>query len=475
MKITFDDRLLVIGSNDGTLILWMIVNIEGIAKFALNRSFFFDRRLIIVFPYKIIGKTASVDSEHGKCADIIVPRSELIEKISHIDSLETRLNNQLSEHSFEMQHVEKMHTIEMQKTCEQYELTIKGLMEKRKTLEHKYCEERNLINAAIEERNEAHTTAIIQIEAKLNEKILIESEKAIELKKEMDAMKDRYEKQLRESDENHQNTIETMKTEFKLALDGRETEICKLHDEIQTKQEEFYEYCNQLNLDGDRKMTQLKLNYETRQKETNDSLLKWSTDASILSKKTESTSATCEQLRNDIATLLDEHSRNKKHISQLEQNITELQRDIDIRNKLMSDKEICLIEAIERSNALEKMKQFMNERAIQLEAQIQPLDDEIKSKAYKIYEMDELKRKLARKIDDLNIELRLSRNRCKAISVDLKAEQMKNLHLETTVKRMCSDVALLAENVQNLPKLKELALDIFQKYILQYKKIRNRS
>lgn len=394
-----------------------------------------------------------------------MPRNDLIEKNEHIECLETRLNNQLSEHSFELELVEKTHTLEMQKTCEQYELTIKTLNNKRRALEQKYHEERNLINAAIEERNEAHTSKIIQIEAKLNEKILIESDKSIELRKEMDAMKEDYEKQLRESEENHQNTIETMKMEFKTMLDERETEIQRMHDEIQTKKEEFYQYCNELNLDADRKLTQLKLNYEQRQKETNDSLLKWRTDASILTKKIESTSSTCEQLRKDITTLIDENNRNKKLINQLEQNIAELQRDIDIRNKLLGDKEACLIQAIEHSNAMEKMKQFMNERAIQLEAQIQPLDEEIKSKAYKIYEMEESKQKLQSSIDDLNIEIDRLRSRCKAIALVNRAEKRKTSHLETVIQRMYSDIALLAENIQNLPKLKELSLAIFKKLV----------
>lgn len=41
MKITFDDRLLVVGSSDGTLIIWMIVNTEGImfdARFFLEEK-----------------------------------------------------------------------------------------------------------------------------------------------------------------------------------------------------------------------------------------------------------------------------------------------------------------------------------------------------------------------------------------------------------------------------------------------------
>lgn len=30
MKITFDDRLLIVGSEDGTLIIWIIVNTDGL-------------------------------------------------------------------------------------------------------------------------------------------------------------------------------------------------------------------------------------------------------------------------------------------------------------------------------------------------------------------------------------------------------------------------------------------------------------
>lgn len=405
-----------------------------------------------------------MDCEHGKCSDVIVPRQELIEKNEHIGSIETRLNQQLSEQTFQLDHAEKMHLLEMQQTCDYYESTIRSLRNGRIALENKYREEKNLINSAIERRQEEHSRMIIQIEAKLNEKILTESDKAAELRKKMDETIEDYKKQLHEADENLEKTVNSLKTEFKETLDEREDHIRKLMDEIKTKKEEFFDYCQQLTLDHDRKVTQLKLNYETRQMETNESLLKWRTDASILTKKIESTSVTCEELRRDIAVLLEEHNRNKKYVSQLEQNITELQRDIEVRNKLVSDKEACLMEAIEKSQAMEKMKQFMNERAIQLEAQIKPLDDEIKQKNYQILEMDEMKQKLQRKIDDSNIEINSLRNRYKAIMTDLKSEKSKTLHLETVIKRMCADISFLAQNLQNVGKLKEISLEIFNKY-----------
>lgn len=406
-----------------------------------------------------------VDCEHGKCSDIIVPRSSLIEKINKIEDLETRLNQQVAEHTFELEHSQKMQSLEQQKTREKYEQTIVELTNERKELELKYCEERNMIQCAIEERNAEHSTAVIQLEAKLNEKMLVESDKSAALKVKMDNQKDEYEKLLFKGAEFHTQTTSTLDQTFKDQLGERENHIQLLLDEIRTKKEEFFEYCNELNLDNDRKIAQLNLCHETRIKETNDSLMRWRTDASILTKKIDSTSSTCEQLRTDIAILLDEHGKNKKYIGQLEQNIIELQRDMDIRNKLVNDKETCLLESIEKNATAEKMKKFFNERAIQLEAQIKPLDDEIKRSSCKIIEMEDLKKKLLWKINGLNIEIHKLTNRCKAIDINLKVEQIKNHHSETIIQRMYSDISFLVQHIQDLPKLKELSLLLFKTYV----------
>lgn len=463
MKITFDDRLLIVGSEDGTLIIWVIVNTEGLLT---GHREIANSVIIFHFCFNAIGKTASVDTEHGKCADIIVPRNDLIENVQRIEHLENRLNQHMSEHTFELEQTRKQQSLEMQRTCEKYENELKKIKAERQTLELKYCEERNLISAAIEERNTEHSTTIIQLEAKLNEKILSESNKSADLKVEMDKMKADYEEELHKAAEYLQNTVDTLKRAFDEELKRREENASQLRDEIQMKKEEFFHYCQQLNLDNDRKVAQLKLNYETQLRECNDNLLKWRTEASILTKKIESTSKTCDQLRADISVLLDEHNRNKKYICQLEQNITELQRDIDVRNKLVMDKEICLAEAIQKNQAMEQLKQFFNERAIELEIQIKPLNDEIKQQYCKISEMEEGRQKLQWKVDDLNIEIEQLKNRCKAIQADFKVEKIKSSHLETVIQRMCSDISALVQNIQDAHKLKESALILFKTYVL---------
>lgn len=382
--------------------------------------------------------------------------------------METRLNQQLSEHSFELKHAKKMQSQELHETCEKYENIISELKEKRIVLEMKYHEERNIIQSGIEERNADYSKSIIQLEAKLNEKILTELDKSSELKLEMDRQKIEHEQLLRKAADCLEETIETLGKCFKDEIGKRENQIRTLYDEIQTKKEEFFDYCNQLNLDNDRKMAQINLNYETKLKDSNDNLLKWRTEASILTKKIDSTSTVCEQLRTDISLLLDEHSKNKKYIFQLEQNISELQIDIDIRNKIVCDKEVCLMESIEKNATMEKMKKFLNERAIELEAQIKPLDEEIKRSTCKINEIEDIKKTLLWKIDNLNIEFQLMQNRSKVISIDLKAEKLKNFHTQTIIERMSADIWYMIQYIQDLPKLKEQALILYKKLVHFY-------
>lgn len=356
-----------------------------------------------------------------------------------------------------------MQSIEMQKACEQYEKLLKQLKEDRDLLEMEYREERHMMKSTMEERNEEHSIAIIELESKLNEKILAESEKYAALKVQMDEQKNEYEKMLNEATVTLNETIDMMEKKFAERYNEREEKIRTLLGEIQTKKEEFFHYCSQLNLDNDRKIAQLNLSFENRIRETEDDLLKWRTEASILTKKIATTSKTCEQLRADIAILLDEHSRNKKLINQLEQNIVELQRDIDIKNKLVIEKDKCLMEAIEKAATAEKTKKFLNERAVQLETQIGPLEDKIKELSCKISEMLESKQKLLRKNENRIIEIQMLKNSCKAISADLKAQKAENDQLKTLINRMCSDISELAQHIQDLPKLKELTLDLFKR------------
>lgn len=209
-------------------------------------------------------------------------------------------------------------------------------------------------------------------------------------------------------------------------------------------------------------MVQLKQRYEIQLKESNDNTLQWRTEAGVLSKQIDNITYKCEQLTNEQAIFLDEHTKMKKIISQQEQNLAELQRDFDIKTNLVDEKDKCLMLAMEKNQTLEKMKMFLNQRIVELEAQIEPRDIEIREMALKILEMEKMRINDFRNMDKLKIEIRGLNDRCQAVTNELKLEQQKLFQANTLIERIRSDIFNMIQNVQHLPKFKECAMQLWR-------------
>lgn len=404
------------------------------------------------------------DEQHGKCVDIIVPRQKLIDTLSKIQSLEKQCEQQSTDFAFQLEHTRERQSNERQELCHKYEKNVDELRLELQALQAEYSDEKQLMHIAMEQKDTDHSTQMIQLETKLCEKILNESDKSADLKTKMDAMKEEYEKLLRKSADCLQESTGTLTKRFKQQLDERETQIKNLIDEIQTKKEEFFHYCKQLNIDNERRIAQLSLKHETRLKEANDMLTKWRTDASILTKNNDATTIHCDQLQKNLGSLSEENNRNKLCIAQLEQNIIELQREIDLRNKNVDNKEICLAQALEKCTAMETIKQHLNERAIELAAEIEPLNDRIKENLHEIGELRGAHAKMLVKIDDLNVEIKGQNDKRKIVSTALKLETSKVHYLETMLNRVCSDIYDVTQVIQQPLKLKEKTLELFKRY-----------
>lgn len=242
-----------------------------------------------------------------------------------------------------------MQSIRLQKTCETLTKTINELKQRNHLLEENNREEMLVMKATLREKNTKHANELIELEAKLCKKILYESNKSAEMKTKIEQTKEEYEKLLRKSADCLHQTTKTLEEKFTEKLKDRDDQIRTLLDEIQNKKEEFVHYCNQLNLDNDRKMAQISLKYETQLKKTNDELSKWRTEASILAKKIDGSSSSYIQLKDNVALLTEENNKNKKYICQLEQKLNDLQQEIELRNGLVDDKESCLKNAIEKN------------------------------------------------------------------------------------------------------------------------------
>lgn len=420
----------------------------------------------LIFKFNLqLGKTGPVDLEHGKCSDIIVPRQDLIEKNYKINDLDIRLDHQAEEFRYQFEQANKLHSDQMLKLHEDYKKTIATQNRERLLLESKREEEKNIIMASIAEANDEHSKQILELESKCNEKIIIEFEKSAALKAKMDDLKEEYEKLLRKSAGCLEETIKTLEQNFKAQLDERQNQIRQLMDEIKTKKVEFVQYCKQLNVDNDRKIVQIKIEYETKLKIANDTIITWRTEAGVLNKKIDNILTKNETIELEKSELLAEHDRDKKYINQLEQDMAELRRELIVRDQIVQDKHNCLEEITQKKIELEQIQSFLNERIFNLKSQIEPRDTEIASKNEQIVKIEQDQNSLQRSIDDLRVRISEMDFKCRGFAVELKTEKAKLVKTQTYVNQILRDIFELGQHLQNNIQLKENAFALCQKCV----------
>lgn len=120
MKFTYNDRLLATGSADGTLVIWTIMNNEG--------------------------RIAPFDVDLGKNVDIIIPRSELLDNVSMIVSLERRLVEQLAEFQYQNKQNDAFASEKMRDIQSEYCAAIEALKTKNEEMEADHVAQFNVIS-----------------------------------------------------------------------------------------------------------------------------------------------------------------------------------------------------------------------------------------------------------------------------------------------------------------------------------------
>lgn len=99
--MTYNDCTLVTAADDGTLIIWTILNNEG--------------------------KTASHARELGLCSDILIARQDLVDKNDFISTLEMRIQQQIMEFQYKMKQGDRFHSEQMRDIHRDYCAAIEEL------------------------------------------------------------------------------------------------------------------------------------------------------------------------------------------------------------------------------------------------------------------------------------------------------------------------------------------------------------
>lgn len=438
MRITFNDMLLATGSADGTLVIWAILNNAG--------------------------RIADMDPELGKCIDVMIPRSDLVDKIETIASLEQRIAQQISEFQYQLKQGDAFHSEQMRDIHTGYCAAIEDLKEKNQQMEAQHIEEFNIITENIAQTKDKHAKALMDLETDFHEKIIIEFEKSANTKKKMDDMREDYEMKLRKSAGCLQDTIEALETDFKKQLQERQELIHQLMKEMESKKSEFVEYCRQVEIDNDRKKVETQLHYEKKLKEENEMMVKWRADAGVLNKKFNSVSRNCDELEKEKDVLRAEHYKTLAVIRNYQKDVEELRKEIEDRDYTIRDKEKRVNELQKKNQELEKYKQVLNFKIAELKTQIEPREREIKEKKDQILDMEKELEGLEQ--SNSQLELKISELKDKYLGTDkeLKLERNRCRAARSQVSRMSGDIFYVSGFLQKPIELKDEVLKLFHRY-----------
>jgi Mg2+ and Co2+ transporter CorA len=170
MSLTYDDMTLITAADDGTLIIWSILNTNG--------------------------KTAHTPREFGTCTDVLIAREDLIEKSDTIEKLHRRIRQQFEEFQYKMKQGDAFHSEQVRDIHKGYCDAIEELKKKNDEMEMAHLEEFNMITSNIAQTKEDHQKEMMALEGEFHDKIIIEYEKLSMIKNKMDAMREDYEVRL---------------------------------------------------------------------------------------------------------------------------------------------------------------------------------------------------------------------------------------------------------------------------------------
>lgn len=407
-----------------------------------------------------------MDTDLGQCTDITIPRSDLVDKIQTISSLELRIAQQQAEFQYQMRQGDAFHSEQMRDIHTGYCTAIEELKERNEEIESQHVEELNIVTKNVAQLKDEHNKAIMDLETDFHQKILIEFQKSSDIKAKMDAMREDYETKLRKSAGCLQDTIEALESDFKAQLQERQDLIRELIKEIESKKHEFVEYCRLVENDNDRKMVEFQLQYEKKLKDENEAMLKWRADAGVLSKRFTNVSHTVDELQKDNDTLLAEHHKTKATIRNHLKEIEELKKEIEDRDGTIRDKEKRVNDLQKKNQELEKYKLVLMNKITELKEQIEPREREIKEKKSQIAEMETELEGLEQ--NNLQSELQFADLKYKyhGTEMELKTEQDRCRNLRSQIYRICSDIYNISKYIQSPAELKEEVMKLHHRFVL---------
>ncbi|KAH8348773.1 hypothetical protein KR084_010987, partial [Drosophila pseudotakahashii] len=438
LRFSYDGSLLFAISSKGTLAIWAMDNIEG--------------------------KVAYMDQDLMRSQEVLIPRSQLNDKIEQIANLELRLKQQAEEFQYQLSQNEIFDGQQLQEVHRSYCSALEELKELNNEIEARHTEEMNHITFQINSIREDHRVQLDTLATQYSERMLIEYQKFTNLRENMLELRESYEDKLKNSTGTLQDTVEALENNYKQQLNERKELIRDLMKEMQDKKAEFIEYCHEVELENDRNMVSTQTEYENKLTTERNETQMWRGKAGVLQKKFESQSREIDNLLEEVEILKEEHHKSQRNIQKQMRNIEDLQKDIADRDYAINGKEKRIQDLLHKNQELDKYKQVLGHKIAELKAQIEPREFQINDKRKHIIEMEAELEGLNQNNVQLELQLKEMRDKYLSNVAELRTERHRAKASRECLHAICSDIYYVAGEINTAEGLKKAVKELFRKH-----------
>lgn len=404
-----------------------------------------------------------MDEKLGQCTDVLISRSNLLDKIETVSNLEARICQQGEEFDYQFKQKEIANKKLVENIHKSYSHAIEELKVRNNELESEHIEELNLITAKNLEAQEAHQRQLLDMETEFHRKIIIEYEKNKELQTSFNKLKDESQAKLRKTAGYLEDTIESMESDFKQQIENRRERIQQLIQYNESLKKEFVEYCRQEKLQYERQLVRVRLDYEKRLLHEQEVNSKWRCEAGVLSKKFGQAAKENAKIKDDFVVVHEAHADLKSIIEEHEQEKEESQNEIQQLHSQISDKERALEVLTKRFQHLEESKTALEKNMSLLQGQLLPKEDQIRIKSEQMRTLEAELESLHRSNTELERILSGTRQKHEALAHEIKQKTIANHEMKTYLARVFSDIHLLNDFILQPEQLKKEVVKLHSK------------
>ncbi|XP_055839283.1 cilia- and flagella-associated protein 57-like [Episyrphus balteatus] len=435
---SYDGTLLVTASKKGTLVIWILQNIDG--------------------------KVAPLDQDLLKGQEVIIPRDMLKEKNDQITNLELRILQQAAEFQYQESQNEIFDSQQLADVHKGYCQALEALKTRNNELEQKHTEDLNEITFRINDLKAEHRKQIQNLSDQFTERMLMEYQKYQCFSKSSNEIQDDYEEKLRKSAGLLQDTVEALEVDFKKQLEQREELIRDLMQELQDVKFEFNEYCRQVEVENEKNTMDTVIKYENTLKAEQDEEILWRGKAGVLKKKSDTVAKEAKRLLEEVELLNDEHTKSQRLIGKLMREKEDLRKDVQDREFAISVKEKRIQEILHKNQELEKYKQVLSHKITELKMQIEPRECQINEKRKQITEKELQLDSLNKENVQLEGQLMNLEEKHRQTVADLKEQRNISKSSRELFYALCSEIYNVAGKINNPDELREGIKGLFEKY-----------